>query len=367
MSDLRSLFEVQAKLAMDVANALHLTFFDVELERIERISTDSREAYELYLEGLALDGNTRFRQIIDLMNQAIELDAQFAEAWSVRSTAFSTLYNASALEDDRRAAIAEAMQSAQRAIELAPNQGHGYRARGVARINRREWLGAEDDFRVGIGRGDSPLPYARFLMSVGHLDSARTAYERVFETDPRNGRARADLPLVNEMLGDPEAADTAFEQGRQFFPGGWIGDVQWGLVRLGRGEVGPGYDPIRNVGPGFQEVWQLKEDGDTAGAVALIRRLATETPRPAAFLANYSAWAAYVGDADYALQLLDRAVAETGGGVWMYMAWLPVFADVRQLGEFHDLVRQIGLVDYWQTRSWPEMCSPLGDGDFVCS
>ena len=57
MSDLDALFETQAEIAMDVANAVSVRFFAAEIERIARAPTRSPEAYELYLSALGL----RFR------------------------------------------------------------------------------------------------------------------------------------------------------------------------------------------------------------------------------------------------------------------------------------------------------------------
>ena len=42
-------------------------------------------------------------------------------------------------------------------------------------------------------------------------------------------------------------------------------------------------------------------------------------------------------------------------------------SDMRQLPEFKEWVREIGLVDYWRgTGKWPDLCHPVGDDDFVC-
>ena len=54
MSDLHSLYEIQASIARNVATALRVEFFDEDLKRIERAPTESREAYEHFLQGRAL-------------------------------------------------------------------------------------------------------------------------------------------------------------------------------------------------------------------------------------------------------------------------------------------------------------------------
>jgi hypothetical protein len=49
-----------------------------------------------------------------------------------------------------------------------------------------------------------------------------------------------------------------------------------------------------------------------------------------------------------------------------YLAWLPVFDEVRQMPEFKDLLREVGLVEYWDETSWPDVCHRVGENDFVC-
>ena len=50
-----------------------------------------------------------------------------------------------------------------------------------------------------------------------------------------------------------------------------------------------------------------------------------------------------------------------------FLIWRSLFAGVRRLPGFKDLLRDIGLVDFWRsTGKWPDLCRPLGDDDFEC-
>ena len=49
ISDLHSLYEIQADIATNVANALRVEFFDEELAQIKQAPTDSPEARDFYL------------------------------------------------------------------------------------------------------------------------------------------------------------------------------------------------------------------------------------------------------------------------------------------------------------------------------
>ena len=70
-------------------------------------------------------------------------------------------------------------------------------------------------------------------------------------------------------------------------------------------------------------------------------------------------WAAYLGDADLALDAMLRSPDA-------YSLWLPVMEDMRRQPEFKRVVQSLGLDDYWRQYRWPDLCQPVGAGDFEC-
>jgi hypothetical protein len=40
----------------------------------------------------------------------------------------------------------------------------------------------------------------------------------------------------------------------------------------------------------------------------------------------------------------------------------PNFTRFRADPRFQQLVRDVGLLDYWRAVAWPDLCRPLGDG-----
>lgn len=69
MSDLQSLFDIQAEIAMNVENTLRIEFFDEEREQLERVPTRSRDAYEFYLAALEVVRSI----IVEAMSRRLEL------------------------------------------------------------------------------------------------------------------------------------------------------------------------------------------------------------------------------------------------------------------------------------------------------
>jgi len=42
-------------------------------------------------------------------------------------------------------------------------------------------------------------------------------------------------------------------------------------------------------------------------------------------------------------------------------------APLRKTERFRAHLRNIGLVDYWRARGWPDFCKPVGANDFECN
>ena len=81
-------------------------------------------------------------------------------------------------------------------------------------------------------------------------------------------------------------------------------------------------------------------------------------------ITDISLCAAYFGDIDFAMDAMERGIKINAMG--LFKVWFPVMKEVRQLPRFKEIVREIGLVDYWKEYGWPDLCRPVGDDDFVC-
>jgi hypothetical protein len=94
-----------------------------------------------------------------------------------------------------------------------------------------------------------------------------------------------------------------------------------------------------------------------------IRKLASQATDPEkALLAR---WAAYYRKPELSLELLAEAVPNLSQPS---VLWQPLMSDVRRLPEFKDLVRKLGLLDYyyWRAHGWSDFCHPLSHENFAC-
>jgi hypothetical protein len=70
------------------------------------------------------------------------------------------------------------------------------------------------------------------------------------------------------------------------------------------------------------------------------------------------------GAPERVLDFPDRLVAvDSFAYVALFQA---TYVPVRKTERFKAFVRNVGLVDYWKARGWPDLCKPVGANDFAC-
>jgi hypothetical protein len=83
-------------------------------------------------------------------------------------------------------------------------------------------------------------------------------------------------------------------------------------------------------------------------------------------LPNWLLWVyGYVGAQERLLDYPER-LFQADAISRNYRLFTREYAPVRKTERFKTLVRNMGLVDYWRERGWPDLCKPVGANDFMC-
>ncbi len=142
------IFDIQADIAINIANALEAELLPAERERITTAPTDSPAAYALYLSAVeASQFLIETDRAIQLLDRAIENDGNFAlaHATKARILGFKFVDEVSRAATDsfeNAAEVAEQLERtviehAQRALELDPQLGLAHSALGL--VHMRYW------------------------------------------------------------------------------------------------------------------------------------------------------------------------------------------------------------------------------------
>ena len=178
-SELNDIFDLQDQVTARVVGAIAPKLEQVEIERVTHKPTESLDAYDHYLRGMAsLHQFTRESsdEALRLFYKAIELDAGFAAAYGMAAWSF-VLRKGNGWMGDRAQEIAEAARLARRAVELGA-----------------------DDVTALAGAG-----YA--LVFIAHdLDNGPAVLDRALALSPNHAGALINSGWTKAFLGEPDVA-----------------------------------------------------------------------------------------------------------------------------------------------------------------
>ena len=188
---LEDIFDLQDQVAASVIGAIAPQLEHAEIERAKRKPTDSLDAYDYFLRGMAnYYGRTReaINEALPLFYKAIELDKNFASAYGMAAWCYAWR-KINGWMTDRTQEIAETARLARRAAELGP------------------------DDAVALSRGAHALGYV-----VGDLDTAAIFADRALALNPNLAGAWYASGWVRVFLGESDVAIKHFAQAMRLSP-----------------------------------------------------------------------------------------------------------------------------------------------------
>ena len=298
---LTDVFQVQAEIAGQVAQALNVALGDSAEYQLATRPTQSLPAYDAFLRGeAATQGMTALdpqslRQAIAAYEQAVALDSTFVEAWAQLSRAEAYLYASLAAtpvtgEATRRAA--------ERALALAPTRSEGHQALGayygyVVADKPRAY--AEDSVALTLAPGNADILWAVGFdeHALQRWEAARGHLQQAARLDPRSGITAHQLGLLLVCLRRYPEAERILDHAAQLLPADLIVREDRAIVALAQGNLARAQAIIRaapkdvdptalvaSVASYLDLVWVLDE-----AQQRLLLRL-----RPSAFDDNRAQW-----------------------------------------------------------------------------
>ena len=237
-----NIFSVQADVAMNIANALKVQFSLEEQAKIEQSITDSPEAYALFLRANAMIPNPAFAlpdvlaTANTLLDQAIELDPDFARAYVLRSGTYRNLG-----EQVRR-------QDIEKALQLDPKLGFAH-----ALVAEQHWLNwrfddARKSYELAVQASpNEPEVLIRYALSLAEASQHEKALQlatRAVNLDPKNARFLEWLAMVHLFAGDRDRAFDATQQSVAVDPAYSASYLLLGQIAASQGNVRAAMDSL---------------------------------------------------------------------------------------------------------------------------
>jgi TolB-like protein/Flp pilus assembly protein TadD len=197
------IFAIESDIAMNIANALEAEFSPEEQGWIQEITTDSPEAYALYLQAISIfaeapsgGGMMRNRSRLQpLFLAAIDIDPEFSLAYR-----WLAWIHAAAGEEAR------ALEYADKTLELDPNSGEALSAISFMyyRIFRFEEAleFGEQAARLNDRGPTALLSYARALAALGRGEESLGVLDRLRQLDPTGTGSHQNHGVDRWQVGD---------------------------------------------------------------------------------------------------------------------------------------------------------------------
>jgi TolB-like protein/DNA-binding SARP family transcriptional activator len=376
--ELTGVFAIQEDIAQAIAGALRVPLGLQQGESLVSNRTNNVDSYQDYLRARAIfrgRAQSRFTDAIALLEQVLARDPGFAPAWALLADGYDTMtFTAPAVYVDRaeetRRIMSESLrtkaeEAAQRAIQLDPTLPDGYVSLGSVQIRHGKLLLAEELVSKALAldpnHSDALASYSYLLLGVGRLKEALASSQklRLLEPFAPEFNFYAVFPLW--LNGQTDAA-IALLDGQ---PPGSRARVL-ASIYASEGRYGEAASVLSETPSAFPP-------GTVETAIRLLRTVPASAPSPQT-LPRLGGTLGFVylrvGAPDRVLESYEEAVRREGlvmiGAAGVANLWHRSYAPVRKTERFKAFARSAGLVEYWRAKGWPDLCRPMGTGDFVC-
>jgi TolB-like protein/DNA-binding SARP family transcriptional activator/Tfp pilus assembly protein PilF len=210
--ELDDIFAIQTDVARQVARVVRGTVAGAAADAGERPTRDL-EAYDHYLRGLihlrqGFDEESH-RAAVASLDRAVQLDPDFALAWSQLSLAIGRLHWF--MHEPGRESARRARAAAERALALAPQLPEAGRAMGDVLYRERRYAESlpylEAAYAGRAGDAVMAAALAAAYRRVGRWEESSRLWERAMELDPLSGLWPLDLGATYLSLGRYDEAD----------------------------------------------------------------------------------------------------------------------------------------------------------------
>tara|TARA_R110002073_G_scaffold266444_3_gene429725 strand:- start:9232 stop:11094 length:1863 start_codon:yes stop_codon:yes gene_type:complete len=371
--EIADIFDIQDEIAAAVADELALSL-GIDWHPAAHDRTSDIEAYEKYLQARQMylrRGQRNLETAALLLQEVVARDPDYAPGWIALAGVYSVYesYQPEEAVSDYPYWRDIGLAAAHRAAALDPRSGEAQAIIGSFLARQQDWVAALQAFDRAVVLEPQNAAVldkiAQTLVDVGYSIEARELAVRAVALDPL-------VPIYHSTLGwasidhpdyGGDAALEEFRLCRQLGPDIGIGYGNALNVLISRGqraEAGEIFEEALRLGvyeSRYREPVQRFLEAWAAGDPAL-RAFAQDNP-------DWRSWIAMlIEDLDMALD-----AAEAGWSTERQpnpALFLHLESNYRNHPRWRQHIRDIGLLELWQVRGFPEGCQALGTDDFQC-
>jgi adenylate cyclase len=327
--DLTDIFAIQDEITRAIVEQLTVKLLPQEKKSIERPQTDNIEAYTYYLRGrefLHRHTKSYYQVARRMFTKAIELDPRYARAYAGIAACDSFLFY-HYFQYETEEAIENIMAATGKALELDDGLAEAHACRGVALTFAKRFEEAETELERAIALDPNSFEahyfYARYCFVKGELERAAALFERAGEVKPDDYQSWCLLIHVYRSLDRTDKIEAAARKG----------------IALAEKELALHPENPRPAALGAAGLLAI---GETERAREWLTRALAIDPDDLLTLYNAACVYAHLGEAEPALDLLERFIPLAND---LNRAWIKHDSDFDSLRghpRFQKILEQIG-------------------------
>lgn len=220
-----NVFEIQSRIARQVAGELQASLTEQEQEHLEQRPTDNPQAYRLYMQGREYLGRTAFNRdnlltAEGLLRKAVEQDREFAQVWGMLAHTYNWLY----LQHGRHPEHLQKMrEAAEWALFYGPELAETYLANGVylywSNTNNRQTL---SHFETALQKFPNQ-PLLHFMTAythrrLGNWEKLIKHLNKALELDPLNINIHTEIAFDYFLMRNYDKAVATIERLMEYDP-----------------------------------------------------------------------------------------------------------------------------------------------------
>jgi adenylate cyclase len=217
--DLTDIFAVQDEVTGQIVSALKVTLTPREKTAIEAVGTENSEALDCVLRARRLlprASKDAVGDVMSLLSRAVELDPNYARAYSTMAMAHIFDFQNS-WGETAKDAIEIARQNVEIALAKDPNDAYGHYVHGIVLgyLGQRPRAILEFDKAAELSPNDAAATNAQGVSQLfeGYPDKALPLIEQAIRLDPAGSQQYIHfLGMANMLLGKMETAAALFRE-----------------------------------------------------------------------------------------------------------------------------------------------------------
>ncbi len=319
------IFDLQDEVSLKIADALKVSFTGTGKETAAQRPVVDMRAYDLFMRGrdlLNIRGKKSNERAIQMLENALSIDPNFAPACAALAEAFSNMY---LWYDGDPQWLGKTIQMNQKALSLDPDSIEAQFGIAMVYLYQKRFTEAKRTLNTIIQKNQDSYDAVRWLGIIaditGDYDTAVKQYKRAAELKPYSEEPWMHLDMTFRRMGNEQESDDAARK----------------IIEIGQRKFEVNPDDVLTLS---RMAIPYARFGENEKAVSAIRRVAETAPNDGLALYNCACTFNGLGQKKETLKYLRKSLEIGGNVVREWAKTDPYFDSLRGDPDFETVIAE---------------------------